>query len=554
MRIPTRTSPGGALLAALVLLFPRCSPGPTEVAGGASDNPNAFAGILVDGDHEPVGGARVLLVDMEGDNAGARSAFAAETTHTAQDGAFLFDSVQPGRYNVEGLAGDTLIGYARDLVKSATVAGNAGTIPMARPGSLTGTITTNVRDALVIVALEGTHYRLVPDAAGAYTFSPLPPGAFQVSISVVDTSAAGHSVLDTTLTQVVRAGDTSTVEDVLVDSPFDSSSLRRVTINTTRTGAGVAEDVYDFPLLLRLDATMLDFSVAADSGRALHFTRGKTVSLPHEVELWDAAGERAVLWVALDTVFGDSVQTITMSRGGAPGAAPAAGPVFSPSRGFEAVWHLGEESAGDTGAPAVYEDATGAGYDGDDYVSASGKEGIVGRGQALDGVDDYILIPRTVRPPGDMTVSCWIKSTYVPATENTGFRIVSTYAENAGSPYGFQLRTHQNDLVFTAGDGTPKSDAQAWDVVSATWQHVVAVYESGTGTVTFFVNGERMSTEQGPTRPQIEYGDARTYLSHPLAWTVDGNLDEIRVSSVVRSAAWVRLCYENQKVRQTLVE
>jgi hypothetical protein len=531
-----------------------CSGTPTEVTGGASDNPNAFAGVFVDQRYEPVDGARVLLIDMERAGLEALGGCVTETTHTDPDGSFLFDSVAPGRYNVEGLAGDTLIGYARNLIKTPGSPGAAGAIAMNRPASLTGTITTNIGDALVVVELDDTHYRLVPDPGGTYRFSLIPHGTFTINLYVIDTSTAEPPVLDTTLLETIESGDSTMIEEVLLDSPDGPATLKRIVLNTTRTGAAVARDVYDFPLLLRLDSSSVDFSVPADGGGDLRFTRGTTNHLPYEVELWDETRGVAVVWVALDTVFGDSVQSITMSRGDLPQAPPGGEGVFSSARGFEAVWHLGEEALGDTGIAGAFIDATGRGYDGDDYVSATGKEGIIGRGQEFDGTDDYILIPQTLQPSGSMTISCWVRSAYVPNTENSGFRIVSTYAENTGNPLGFQVRTYQNDLVFTAGDGTSKNDAQAWDVVSATWQHIVVVYEAGTGAVDFFLNGEKVPTALAPTRPEIVYGDARTYLSHPGSWTVSGHLDEIRLSRRMRSEDWVRLCYENQKQRQTLVE
>ena len=84
------------------------------------------------------------------------------------------------------------------------------------------------------------------------------------------------------------------------------------------------------------------------------------------------------------------------------------------------------------------------------------------------------------------------------------------------------------------------------------WIHVVHTYQKGDSRV--YVNGalDGVSTNQGaPLNIRIP---ARLWLG---GWYNNydfvGDIDEVRVSKVARSAEWVRLEYENQKSMQTLV-
>jgi hypothetical protein len=43
-------------------------------------------------------------------------------------------------------------------------------------------------------------------------------------------------------------------------------------------------------------------------------------------------------------------------------------------------------------------------------------------------------------------------------------------------------------------------------------------------------------------------------MDKPYADYFAGTLDEVRISTVVRSPGWIRLSYENQRSGQTLVE
>ena len=81
------------------------------------------------------------------------------------------------------------------------------------------------------------------------------------------------------------------------------------------------------------------------------------------------------------------------------------------------------------------------------------------------------------------------------------------------------------------------------------WVHVVHTYDREDGRI--YINGRL----DGTAKPLLDIkSPARLWLGgwyHNYDFV--GDLDEVRISQVARSADWIKLQYENQKPQQTLV-
>lgn len=84
------------------------------------------------------------------------------------------------------------------------------------------------------------------------------------------------------------------------------------------------------------------------------------------------------------------------------------------------------------------------------------------------------------------------------------------------------------------------------------WVHVVHTYKKGDSRI--YVNGLLAGESRSAGAPLAIKSPARMYIG---GWYDNyrfvGDIDEVRVSKVTRSADWVRMEYENQKPLQTLV-
>ena len=140
------------------------------------------------------------------------------------------------------------------------------------------------------------------------------------------------------------------------------SRTTEIRINTTSSGAAIYKDVYDIPVLVRLDNTNFDFSEFGPNGdkAGLSFTRkGAPGKLPCQIDYWER--NRAAIWVLLDTLKGnDDSQVIRMSWGEGYENGSDGTKVFDVEKGFVGVWHL-EESRPAIGNQGLYQDATQTG-------------------------------------------------------------------------------------------------------------------------------------------------------------------------------------------------
>jgi biopolymer transport protein ExbB len=93
-------------------------------------------------------------------------------------------------------------------------------------------------------------------------------------------------------------------------------------INTGTDGAGLeaGETITDFPLLVRLDKGSFDFSAVKANGEDIRFAAADGTPLAHEIELWDPQAGKAVIWVKMNTISGNSIDSILMYWGNSAAA------------------------------------------------------------------------------------------------------------------------------------------------------------------------------------------------------------------------------------------
>ncbi len=217
------------------------------------------------------------------------------------------------------------------------------------------------------------------------------------------------------------------------------------------------------------------------------------------------------------------------------------------TNGYLGVWHLGEDGNSTAGG---YKDSTGNGNDGTgtSMTSSSDVSGKLGTAQDFDGVNDYIKVNGLLGQPANITLSAWAEVDtrdtkgvtfasmgdsflLVDQTSNSAvtgtFRHSSGWRETVGtdnivgSPWSYNVYTF-NDVANEQATYVGKSGISDLTVATSSFTESVA-YDRGTDT---FLG---------------KHGNA------DAAWDLNGRLDEVRIASTTRSAAWVKAEYTNQK-------
>ncbi len=326
-----------------------------------------------------------------------------------------------------------------------------------------------------------------------------------------------------------------------------------IRFNTTENGADIRSDLYNFPVLIRLNNTKLDFTQAQSNGEDIRFTKSDNTQISYEIERWDAISELAEIWVLIDTVYGNGdSQTIKMYWGKSDAVDSSNGAdVFETAMNFTGVWHLNED--GNNNNPGYF-DATSNHNDGqgNSMETTSDVSGIIGIAQDFDGTSDYIEVPDdTTLKPINITVSAWIK----PDTWEKIFEsIVSKEkSDNPWPSFDFRRDNNSNAIQVHLAEDSEQGYALANNVVTGTWQHVAFTYDGE--TILIYQNGIQTgsntapSGELAPTSSVLRIA-ANSYMS---TREFDGVIDEVRISSIPRSADWIKACFENQREYQTLI-
>jgi hypothetical protein len=315
-------------------------------------------------------------------------------------------------------------------------------------------------------------------------------------------------------------------------------------ILTTPEGANLPESavVENFPLLVRLNKDFFDFSKAKANGDDIRFsTNGK--ALPYQIEQWDGAKGIASIWVKIPVIKGNARQGLKLHWGKADAVSESDGSaVFSADNGFASVIHMNELLKDDLGSVTPQNLGTTAGA------------GIIGDGRRFEagqGIDCGKNI--TNFPFGDnpFTSEAWFRSEGADSYIVYYGRYATRLNGKTGDGNEIGISIGSPPRLGWASDGPGGAAAQTIPVMGQ-WYHVAATFEKGTSQI--FVNGKLEDTRKSNNAMSVvkdvcmDIGGMRGGN-----YRFVGEIDEVRVSNVARSADWMKLQYENQNPQQTLV-
>ncbi|MGH7410861.1 MAG: DUF2341 domain-containing protein, partial [Candidatus Methylomirabilis sp.] len=329
--------------------------------------------------------------------------------------------------------------------------------------------------------------------------------------------------------------------------PCDWGFKRKLTFNNS----GQAENLVDFPVLVVLNSSRIDYSQTQNQGQDLRFTDADgTTLLAHEIEKWDEAGTSYV-WVKVPQIDGSSTTDHIWMFYGNPTAPDGQNPTAVWSNGFIGVWHLKENPAGT--APQMKDSTSYArhGTSGGSMTSTDQVPGKIAGSLDLDGTDDYVS--GLVNPTGQFTVSVWFYSRGAQNTQDpSGIESAGSFlsSEETGGTHTYDWRVYlpATDKVTARWDTATANNVSIATVSTIShnqWIHAVAVQEASTFRI--YLNGVQnvSSAMTAHLSGTIAGVMGRTYVGTSSSYNqyYDGLLDELRVSNVARSANWIKAQY-----------
>ena len=373
----------------------------------------------------------------------------------------------------------------------------------------------------------------------------------------------------------------------------DSWEFRKNITLSLNTATGVDSDLTDFPVLISFTDTDL-IQTNESLGRDFVFTQSDGITvLSHEIEKFDNTTGEVIAWVKLPTMSASATTEIYIYYKGDTIGFNSAN-VWNDD--YVVVWHLNQTS---TGTSQEFKDATsngnnGRGGGGGTVGYAAGRiphltDGQIGNGQELkgptlattgtgEGSGDIIYRhDLSGMPARDFTIELWVGDiTNVPSGGNAALYndMLSICHEHNNlngvwqnhislwQAANVKMKIKTNFFVSTSNPGHPVQDDNS--AAFTDWNHIVAVYNQkdadGTaGKSQLYINGELVKDQNrsGSLNVVTKTDKLRMVLGGDIDAAggnncgnvnneLKGKVDELRISSGLRTASYAAASYFNQ--------
>ena len=391
--------------------------------------------------------------------------------------------------------------------------------------------------------------------SGTLTVSGLAAGD-RITATATDaannTSEFGVNFVVGTGSAPVASDDSYTVseDNSLSVSWWDTAWTRRQQITFTGNNFGGAQNLGDFPVLITLNSSAIDYTRTQNAGQDLRFLDADGTPLAYEVEKWDETGNSYV-WVKVPQVNTTGTDSIWMYYGNASAPAGQTSSAVWSGNGFRAVYHLSDAG------PAVT-DATPNAFDGTATNGPTSTGGQIGGALSFDGGNDYVNLGNdlpVLNNTGSVTLSAWVN---IGSTSSvTPFIAVSRY--NGG------IATSNSRVAIEQAGGEVKLIARSTDDDSdvanmltttspfagqvGVWHYVTGVIDYSTNSMAIFVDGVLQATAgaanfTNSSTPNTNSADASIGSQDDgSGGYFPGSIDEARIAGTARSAAWIEAEY-----------
>jgi GH35 family endo-1,4-beta-xylanase len=308
----------------------------------------------------------------------------------------------------------------------------------------------------------------------------------------------------------------------------------------------VAATLINYPLLINMPSDSdLAFHAQANGNDILFTNSDGTTKLNHEIEKYTSGTGSLQAWVQIPLLSSTKDTTIYMYYGN--GSATDQQNISGTWDGnYAAVWHLNEVGGSQKDSTSHTNNLN--------TISLTKQGSISGQ---IDGADqfngstNYLAAPHSssLTLSHTLTLEAWINPAQTATTKGSS----QTIMRNASSISPWQsfilnYSTPGNNICISWFNtvGTEFDYCGSTTLSINTWYHVVATYDGS--TIHTYVNGvEDTAYGSGTPTGNILQSDSQFMISqNNRAHAFNGLIDEVRVSNIARSAAWVQTEYANQ--------
>jgi biopolymer transport protein ExbB len=244
----------------------------------------------------------------------------------------------------------------------------------------------------------------------------------------------------------------------------------------------------------------------------------------------------ALIWVQLPTLTANSNTDSIWMYYGNLNAAPGGDANATYDVNHVLVYHFDSQ----TGAP---QDKTAYGNDPSQFAAQFNSASLLGSGVSFDG-DSAIIIPAKpslrIVPDSGWTFSTWMK---VAEPQQDAYLL---HAKDGGNELAIGVN---GDNIYARISGSVSAETPRTAVPAGTWHHVAVTL--GAGQLMLYVDG-KLANAVGVSAPEMA-GDISVGASVTGGNGFTGEIDEISISNIARSAPWIQTTAQIQGMESPLL-
>jgi len=315
----------------------------------------------------------------------------------------------------------------------------------------------------------------------------------------------------------------------------------------------VTVDLTDFPMLV--DVT-LDENYIQTNGQDIRFVSSSETSLAFEIESYDDGTGHLIAWVK--TSLSSSADTDIWIYYGNDAATDGQQVSQVWSNGYVAVYHMNQDPS--TGS--ILDSTTNPVSLTDHGMSSSAliNDGQIGQALSFDGSNDYLDATNAEFDitGNALTLESWVRTDGVVDSDkaiiNKGNdRNDPSYMLGISRQTGPTRGVVNGRIATTVNDYDNRDNDPANEVPPNVWAYIATRYD-GTQLMNFINNG--ISPEVVSASGNIVAQSSHVVIGRRLSSSYneyDGAIDELRVSNVARTNAWILASYNSMNAPSSFV-
>ena len=319
----------------------------------------------------------------------------------------------------------------------------------------------------------------------------------------------------------------STASVALTEGQFGQQNSR---IQLTFSNSSRSSNLIDFPVLVRLNGSRIDYSKTNDDGSNIRFyDSDNTTPLSYEIEKWDETGE-SLVWVKVPQIDAGSDTDHIFMYYGNMSLTDAQNPEDVWNSNYIGVYHMNSLVDGYT------QDSSSLNKHAMNFGASSNTTGQIGGSFYFNPSDVMTMGHGNYLPIGNSAVTAcgWISQASI------GNEFFFGYG-NDGAGSGFFIGTDSDSKIYAGSfNGTTYNSRGATTLSPNTWYYICQAYAPGNYLI--YLNG----AQDGSKNTNFNLNGRQTRIgsnANQSNFLYQGHVDELRISNIKRSADWINAEY-----------